>query len=88
MNNSSEKKFNILAFFFAPGYYAGRGEIKKGIMYAILGSIPVVFLISPFVAAIKAKNLEGTSFNWGKALGATVFHLFLVLVVLTALKSA
>ena len=88
MNNSSAKKFNILAFFFAPGYYAGRGEIKKGIIYAILGSIPVVFVISPFVAAIKAKSMKETSFHWGKAIGATLLHLFLVLVVLTALKSA
>ena len=78
----SKKGFNIKAFFFPAGYYGGYGKVKKGLLLAVIGSIPVLFAIVPFYAGFKAnKELTDANFSWFKGLGVFAVHIFLLMIV-------
>ncbi len=87
MSDKADDKFNWRAFLFPAAYFAGRGEIKKGIFLALLGSVPVVFFIVPFWAGFKAKNIQGSGFNWPKAIGVFLLHGFLLTTTINSIKS-
>jgi hypothetical protein len=52
-NQKEEKKgWSWLGLFFAPYYYAGYGELKKGIIYGILIVIPFIGIVTSIVIGI------------------------------------
>ena len=67
-NQVEEKKgWSWLGFFFAPHYYAGYGEVKKGIIYAIIGAFPLFGLIIGVIAGKNAKKdlpIGKQDFKW------------------------
>jgi len=73
--------FSWMSLFFAPYYYAGYGKLNKGLIFAIIGFIPLTALIVNIYAGIKAKKelpIGKQDFKWGAAIGV-----FLIQVVLT-----
>ena len=67
-NQNKEKKgWSWLGFFFAPHYYAGYGEVKKGAFYAIVGAFPLFGLIIAIIAGKNAKKdlpIKKQDFKW------------------------
>jgi hypothetical protein len=83
-NQVEEKKgWSWLGFFFAPYYYAGYGELKKGIIYGVISVIP--FIGGLIVAIIGGRNarkdlpIGKQDFKWS-AVGI-VFAIVLPLVI-------
>jgi hypothetical protein len=83
-NQVEEKKgWSWFGFFFAPFYYAGYGELKKGIIYGIISFIP--FIGGLAVAIIGGRNarkdlpIGKQDFKWS-AVGI-VFAIFLPLTI-------
>ena len=74
-NQNEEKKgWSWLGFFFAPHYYAGYGEVKKGIIYAIIGAFPSFGLIIGIIAGRSARKdlpIGKQDFKWANV-GITV----------------
>jgi hypothetical protein len=75
-NQVEEKKgWSWLGFFFAPYYYAGYGNVKKGAIYAIIGAFPLFGLIIGVISGRNARKelpIGKQDFNW-KNVALTVF---------------
>ncbi len=84
-NQVEEKKgWSWLGFFFAPYYYAGYGDLQKGIIFAVLAGIPFVALIVGIYGGLKAKQelpIKQQNFQW-KNVGIAVVINFIVLVAI------
>jgi len=67
-NQVEEKKgWSWLGFFFAPYYYAGYGELQKGIILAVISGIPLLGLLAGVYGGLKAKQelpIKQQPFNW------------------------
>ena len=80
----AEKKrgWSWLGFCFAPYYYAGYGDLKKGCIYAIIGAFPLFGIIIGIIAGKNARKdlpIGEEDFKW-KNVAITV-----VLTVVSAL---
>ncbi len=65
-----ESKFNWVALFFAPMYYAGYGKIGKGLLFALIGFVPITAIPVNIYAAFKANSelpVGENPFSWWKA---------------------
>lgn len=75
-NQVEEKKgWSWLGFFFAPHYYAGYGNVKKGAIYAIIGAFPLFGLIIAIIAGKNARKelpVGRQEFKWANV-ALTVF---------------
>ena len=84
-NQNEEKKgWSWLGFFFAPHYYAGYGEVKKGIIYAIIGAFPLFGLIIGIIAGRSARKdlpIGKQDFKWANV-GITVAVNIVVAIIL------
>lgn len=80
----SKKGFNWIALFFPSAYYAGKGHFKKGLLLAFLGGLPVLYVLVPIYAGLKANKeiTDKKEFNWGKA----ILAFFLQVMVLTVVQ--
>lgn len=80
-NQVDEKKgFSWLSLLFAPYYYAGYGKFSKGLLFAIIGFIPLTQIIVNIYAGVKAKKelpVGKQDFRWGAAIGVLVIHWFI-----------
>ena len=67
-NQVEEKKGWIwLGFFFAPLYYAGYGNMGKGLGFAAIGAFPLFGLFIGIYGGLKAKKelpVGEVEFNW------------------------
>jgi len=67
-NQVEEKKgWSWLGFFFAPHYYAGYGDVKKGVIYALIGAFPLFGLIIAIISGRNARKelpIGKQDFNW------------------------
>ena len=66
-NNIEKQGWSWLGFFFAPYYYAGYGDLVKGIVFAILYAIPFIALFVGIYAGLKAKKelpIKQQEFKW------------------------
>jgi len=62
-----KKRWSWLGFLFAQHYYAGYGELKKGIFYAILGGFPLFAIIIAIMCGMNAKKdlpIGKQDFKW------------------------
>ncbi|MDT8446694.1 MAG: hypothetical protein RRB13_07335 [bacterium] len=62
-----ERPFNLIAFFFAPFYYIGYGQIVRGIAFFFLSLIPVGAILVSFWAGFRANKelpIGEVPFNW------------------------
>lgn len=84
MNNpTNSKKWNWLAALFQGAYYAGKGRFWKGLLYAILGIIPIVYIINFFSLGSKAnEEIEDVKFNWPLSIFVSLFNIIGILFLL------
>lgn len=76
----AKKGFSWMGLLFGGAYYAGYGQLVKGIIMAVISFIPLTAIPVNIYAGLKAKKqlpVGGQSFNWGAAVGV-----FLIPVVL------
>lgn len=60
--------FNWWAFFAAGPYFAGKGQLGKGLLMGCMSSHPLLLLIVGIYGGFSAKELQSIkSFSWGKA---------------------
>lgn len=89
MENALVKKtgFNWLAFLFNSAYYAGKGKVKKGVMFALFAWLPIFMIPIGIYCGLKANNeLEAQEFNWKNAIGVAAFQVVVGFVLLSGLK--
>jgi hypothetical protein len=56
-NQVEEKKgWSWLGFLFAPHYYAGYGQLGKGIVFAIISGFPPFAILVGIFGGLKAKK--------------------------------
>ena len=82
--NKEQNGFSWMAFLFAPYYYTGYGKFKQGLVFAVIGFIPLTSLIVNIYAARKAKKelpIGRQSFKWGPAIGVFLIHCLITSVV-------
>ena len=78
-NQEEKKGWSWLGFFFAPYYYAGYGNLGKGILYAILGVFPLFGIIIAIISGKNARKdlpIGKQEFKW-----ANVAIIFVLIVV-------
>lgn len=83
-----KKGFSWMGLLFGGMYYAGYGQLVKGLVMGVLSFIPLTMIIVNIYAGIKAKAelpVGERPFNWGNALvvlvvGCAVSGLFLYVV--------
>lgn len=75
---AEEKKgFSWMSLLFAPYYYAGYGKFQKGLVFAIIGFIPLTSIIVNIYAGTKAKKelpIGKQDFKWGPAIVVLLIH--------------
>ena len=72
---NEKHKFNWLALLFSSAYYGGKGKITKGLVFAIIGFIPLTQIIVGIYAGKNAnKELSDNQFSWGKAILVFACH--------------
>lgn len=85
ITNKEKKGWSWLGFLFAPYYYAGYGNLQKGLIFAVLSGITPIFgLIIAIYGGIKAKRelqIKERDFNW-KYVVLAVFVLLAVAITL------
>lgn len=62
---------NWFALFFGPYYYAGYGKMRKGVVMAILGSMPITAIMVNIYAALNANKelpVGQIDFDWKSSL--------------------
>jgi len=79
-----------LGFFFAPYYYAGYGNLQKGLILAVVsGLMPLFAIFVGVYGGLKAKKelpIGNQEFNW-KNVGIAVVVLVIVsLISMTAIE--
>jgi len=79
-----------LGFFFAPYYYAGYGNLQKGLILAVVsGLMPLFAIFVGVYGGLKAKQelpIGNQEFNW-KNVGIAVVVLVIVsLISMTAIE--
>lgn len=86
VQEEEKKGWSWLGFLFTPYYYAGYGNLKKGITYAIVGAFPLFGLIIAVIGGINAKKnlpIGKQKFKWINV----VMALTLTIVSATAIKA-
>lgn len=87
-NQVEEKKgWSWLGFFFAPHYYAGYGDLQKGVIFAVLAGIPFVALLVGVYGGLKAKQelpIKQQEFQW-KNVGITSVTNLVALIAISAI---
>ena len=92
-NQVEEKKgWSWLGFFFAPHYYAGYGNLKKGLIYAVIGAFPLFALIIGIIAGRSAKKelpIGKQDFKWANVIITVVVNIVVAIIlqiVITSMK--
>ena len=91
-NQIEEKKgWSWLGFFFAPLYYAGYGNIKKGVIYAIIGAFPLFGLIIAIIAGKNARKelpIGKQKFKWVNVVLIIFLYVASAMIMQVAIKGA
>lgn len=72
-----KKGFSWLSLLFAPYYYAGYGKYTKGVIFAIIGFIPLTSIIVNIYAGFRAKlelPIGEQNFKWIPAIAVYLLH--------------
>jgi hypothetical protein len=85
MDVQEEKKgFSWMALLFAPYYYSGYGKLKKGLIMAVIGFIPLTAIFVNIYGGFRAKKelpIGKQDFKWGPAIGVFFLHWIITAVV-------
>ena len=64
----NKKGWSWMGFLFAPYYYAGYGQLKKGLVLAVIsGIMPLVMIAVGIYGGLKARQelpIKEIEFNW------------------------
>jgi len=81
MTQIEEKKgFSWMGLLFGGAYYAGYGQLVKGIIMAVISFIPLTAIPVNIYAGLKARKqlpVGSQSFNWGAAVGVFIIPVVL-----------
>lgn len=83
-----KKGFSWMSLLFAPYYYAGYGKFQKGLVFAIIGFMPLTAIIVNIYAGTKAKKelpIGKQDFKWVAAIGVFLIHSVVCFFVFAAL---
>lgn len=84
-----KQSWSWLGFFFAPYYYAGYGNLQKGLILAVISGLPLLAIFIGVYGGLKAKKelpIGNKEFNW-KNVGITVVVSIIVsLISMTAIE--
>lgn len=90
-----KKGWSWLGFLFAPYYYSGYGDLKKGLIFSALsGLIPVIGIVFNIYGGIKAKKelpIGKIDFSWKNvAISIVVYAFALILsqLLITSMMNA
>jgi len=79
-----KKGWSWFGFLFAPHYYAGYGQLNKGIILAVVsGLIPLLAIAVGVYGGLKAKQelpIGNVKYNWKNA-GVTIAIVIIVSIV-------
>lgn len=80
----NKKGWSWLGFLFAPHYYAGYGQLKKGLLLAVIsGIMPLVAVAVGIYGGLKARQelpIKEVEFNW-KNVAFTVITMIIVSLI-------
>lgn len=80
----NKKGWNWIGFLFAPHYYAGYGQLKKGLLLAVIsGIMPLIAIAVGIYGGLKARKelpIKEVEFNW-KNVAFTVITFLMVNVI-------
>ncbi|MEA3352299.1 MAG: hypothetical protein U9Q33_00585 [Campylobacterota bacterium] len=83
-NQKREKDWSWFGFLFAPHYYAGYGQLNKGIILAVIsGLMPLFGIVVGVYGGLKAKQelpIGNLEYNWKNA-GITIAIVIIVSIV-------
>ncbi len=86
-----KKKFNWLAFFTAPYYYAGYGKFLHGVVLSLVGVIPMTALLAALYGGLRANQeveTEGKKFNWVHAVAVGVIQIVFGVIFLSLFSNS
>jgi hypothetical protein len=84
--NEEKKGFSWMSLLFAPYYYAGYGKFLNGLIFAVIGFIPLTSIIVNIYAGTKANKvlpIGKQNFKWGPAISVFMIHSVITAVVLS-----
>ena len=87
--SEQKKGFSWMALLFAPAYYAGYGKFKKGLVFAIIGFMPLTAIIVNIYAGTKAKKelpIGEQDFKWGAAIGIFIIQTVISSIVFSLIN--
>lgn len=79
-----EKGFSWMCLLFAPYYYAGYGKFQKGLIFSVIGFIPLTSIVVNIYAGVKAKKelpIGKQDFKWVSAVVIFLIHTTITLTV-------
>lgn len=89
-NQIEEKKgWSWLGFFFAAYYYAGYGNLKKGLIYAAIGAFPLFGLIIAIISGKNARKdlpIGKQDFQWSNIGIAVVVNAIAIILLQLAIR--
>lgn len=84
----NKKGWSWMGFLFAPHYYAGYGQLKKGLVLAVIsGIMPLVMIAVGIYGGLKARQelpIEEVEFNW-KNVAFTIVTVIVISVISQAI---
>ena len=91
MENEQKIKFNWIAFLFnGAAYYAGYGNIKKGLIMAVIGFLPLTVFFVNLYGGFKANSelpVKQQPFDWARAIMVSMFHVVILICSVTIIGS-
>lgn len=89
--NIEEKKgWSWLGFLFAPSYYSGYGDMKKGLIFALISGFPLFALFVGIYGGLKAKKelpIGEIDFKWANVAIAVVVTIITSVILQTVIAS-
>lgn len=81
------EKFNWLAFLFNSSYYAGKGNVKKGLIFSLFAWMPLFWIPIGIYCGKKAnQELTSNSFSWPMAISVGAVQVVVGLIAFSLKK--
>lgn len=86
----NKKGWSWIGFLFAPHYYAGYGQLKKGLLLAVIsGIMPLVAVAVGIYGGLKARKelpIKEVAFNWKNVAFTSITLIVVSLISLTVIS--
>lgn len=86
----NKKGWSWMGFLFAPHYYAGYGQLKKGLLLAVIsGIMPLIAIAVGIYGGLKARKelpIKEVAFNWKNVAFTSITLIVVSLISLTVIS--